>query len=191
MHPKFTAFDTFNNESAYDYGNIYQLEETENFTRLKIGASINQVQLMLELSTCLDAPYFCLYVLVTSRDGSIKEGRYQSPPIESREALVDFLLDFKGPIETDGRHHFWIGNASNEGLIVYDKHNVVYAYGPIDKYLSVLHTQGRKQEVFDFPYPHGHYFQSENDGPIRNLLKYWDWQRFPLIAGEDEEYTDE
>ncbi|WP_147320945.1 hypothetical protein [Hymenobacter lapidiphilus] len=191
MLPKFTAFDSRNNESVYDYGNIYQLEETEKFTRLKIGASVNQMQLMLELSSCLDAPYFCLYVLVTPRDGSFEAGRYQSPPIENREVLVNFLLKFKEPLETDGRHHIWIGNADNEGLIIYDKHNVIYAYGPIDKYLSILHAYGREQEVFDIPYPHGHFFQSENDEALRNLLTYWDWHHFPLVENEDEEYAEE
>ncbi|RSK32549.1 hypothetical protein [Hymenobacter metallilatus] len=141
MLPKFTAFDSLNNESVYDYGKIYQLEETENYTRLKIGASNNQIQVMLELSACLAAPHFILYVLVTPRDGITASGRYQSPPIESRTALVDFLLDFKEPIETDGRHHVWIGNANNDGLIIYDKHNVIYAYGPIDKYMTVLRGQ--------------------------------------------------
>ena len=187
MQPKFTAFDASNNEYAYDYGNIYQLEETENYIRLKIGASVHQIQLMLELSACLEAPYFCLYVLVTPRDGILEEGRYQSPLIESHEALVDFLLDFKEPIETDGRHHVWIGNANNDGLIIYDKHNVIYTYGQVDRFLSVLHTHGRKHEVFNFPCPHGHYFHDENDGAIRNMLTYWDWQHFPLVAGEDEE----
>ncbi|MCA8832643.1 hypothetical protein [Hymenobacter pini] len=191
MLPKFTAFDALNNESVYNYGEIYQLEETENYTRLEIGASTDQVQMMLELSACLDAPYFVLYVLVTPRDGMSVSGRYQSPPIESRTALVDFFLDFKEPIETDGRHHVWIGNANNDGLIIYDKHNVIYAYGPIDKYLTVLLNQGYKQEEFDFPYPHGHHFHNENDVAIRELLAYWDWQQFPLVAGEDEEYTDE
>lgn len=172
-------------------GIVISWKKQKKYSRLKIGASADQIQLMLKLSSCLDAPYFCLYVLVTPRDGSMKAGRYQSPPIESREVLADFLLKFREALQTDGRHHIWVGNAANEGLIVYDKHNVIYAYGPIDKYLSTLHAYGHKAGVVDIPYPHSHSFRSENDEAIRNLLTYWDWQYFPLVASEDQEYADE
>jgi hypothetical protein len=91
----------------YDYGKCYMLEKYPNYTRLKIGASTQAIDLLLKLSDCLNPPFYCLYVLVVGRTTS-EAGRYQSPPLQNSESLINFLLDYKELFESDGRHHIWI-----------------------------------------------------------------------------------
>jgi hypothetical protein len=184
MRPKFTGFDAENNEAVYEYGKVFEVETTAHYSRLKIGASQSAVDLMLNLADCLGGPYFVLYVLLIARDGEYP-GRYQSPPLATQEELANFLREFRLVLESDGRHHIWIGTADSKGLIIYDQHNVIYAYGPLECYQTVVKERSFIEQAFDFPSPHGHSYNAENDAGIRSLLAYWDWQHFPLVADED------
>ena len=185
MLAKFTASEKLDNEASYDYGMVYMLESYPAYTRLKIGASTDGVDLLLRLSDTLEAPFFCLYVLVVSRSAT-EAGRYQSPWIESKAELTDFLLDYKGLLETDGRHHLWISAPDLGATLVYDRHNVLYAYGPLDKISASLEAMGYRAENFELPFPHAHYFHAENDGKVEALLQHWDWQHFPLQEADEE-----
>jgi hypothetical protein len=189
MPAKFTYFNSpqvsLDTEVPYEHGWRYMLEEYPNYSRLKIGASTKAIDLLLKLSSCLEPPYYCLYVLVVGRSTS-PGGRYQSPLLSNRESLIDFLLDYKDLFESDGRHHLWVSSPEEGATLVYDKHNVIYAYGPLEEYIKVLLTAGYREEAFDFPYPHGHNYLSENDGKVEELLQYWDWQHSPLQEIDDE-----
>lgn len=161
------------------YGRIY---EDEN-NRLKIASDTNQVDLLLDLIDCLNPSYYVLYVLIVSRlDNEL--GRYQSPLFESKEELADFLNEFKSYIETDARHHIWIGTLDNSGLLIYDQHNVIYAYGNIDQYKTVLNKNQYKMQSFGFPVPHIHYYHKENDESEKEILRVLDWGIFPLEDGD-------
>jgi hypothetical protein len=185
MLTKFTNSETLNNDGTYDYGSVYMLESTPAYTRLKIGASTHGIDLLLHLSDVLDAPFFCLYVLVLNRSKTAG-GRYQSPWIESKAELADFLLDYKEVFETDGRHHLWVSSPDMGATLVYDRHNVLYAYGPIEEIAANLHEMGYHAENFELPFPHAHYFHAENDSKVEELLQYWNWQHFPLQEADQE-----
>ncbi|OON67426.1 hypothetical protein [Hymenobacter sp. CRA2] len=185
MLPKFTAFDAASNEVAHDYGRVFEHERFEQFERLKIGASSAAIGLLRQLSECLPAPYFCLYVLVVSREGE-EQGRYQSPPLETTAELTDFLQEFAPLLTTDGRHHLWAGATDKSGLLIYDRHNVIYAYGPLEAYKTALEALSYREQAFGFPVPHAHHFHAENDEQVRRLLAHWDWQWFPLAPSDEE-----
>jgi len=184
MLTKFTGSETLTNDGEYDYGRVYRLERTPTYTRLKIGAAPHGVDLLLRLSDVLEAPFFCLYVLVISRSKT-EQGRYQSPLLESKSELVDFLLDYKELFETDGRHHLWVSAPDMEATLVYDRHNIIYAYGPLEKITAKLDEIGYRAEDFEIPYPHAHYFHVENDLGIEALLQHWGWQHFPLQEADE------
>jgi len=177
---KFTKSDNENNEFFFEYGKIYQAENKS----IKIGASQNAIDLILKLADNLNPPFYILYVLVVSRLGN-EHGRYQSPIIETREELQDFLFDFREYFETDGRHHIWIGTTDNSGLLVYDQHNVIFAYGPIEKYLKTLEKDGFKEQSFSFPFPHGHSFHADNDKYEDSILSYYEWSWFQLKDSDE------
>lgn len=112
-------------------------------------------------------------------------GRYQSPLFESKEQLSNFLNEFKLYIETDARHHLWIGTVDNSGLLVYDQHNVIYAYGNIKEYQAILDRNGYRMQSFSFPVPHTHHYHPQNDTYEEKILNSLDWSLFPLEDGDD------
>jgi len=179
MLQKFSVHDQQYQECAFDYGNIYQVIATTDSQRLEIGTGTGQVDLLMQLAGQIDPPFYILYVLVLSRLNQ-EPGRYQSPPLETTSELAAFLDEYRSYLETDGRHHIWIGAIDGTGLLVYDQHNVIYAYGPIARYESVLQKAGYKEQSFSFPVPHIHSFHEANDPYEDKILRHWDWQYFPL-----------
>lgn len=163
------------NGNPFFYGKIYETGDN----CFKIAADINQVNLLLQLAGSLNPPYFILYVLVTSRLGN-ELGRYQSTLFETKEQLSEFLLTFKEYLETDGRHHIWVGTIDDSGLLVYDQHNVIFAYGSSDGYLNILKNNDFKEQAFLYPAPHIHNYHSENDKYEELILNDYDWQMFPI-----------
>gem|GEM_PF-602993 len=172
---KITKLKDDNEEYPFDFGNIYERERN----RVKIGVSHDQVDLLLKLVDELEPPYFLLYVLVVSRLNN-QLGRYQSPALDSKQELQDFLIEFKEYLETDGRHQLWIGTTSNSGQLVYDKHNLLFAYGPIEKYRFVLDQLGFKEQAFSIDFPHYHNYHEENDKFEEAILDFYNWKFFPL-----------
>lgn len=172
---KFSAGDFNSPEIEYDYGNVFELAGSS----LKVSASKKQVELLAELIKDLVPPFYVLYVLVVSRTGK-ELGRYQSPIFESETELLEFLTKFKSFFETDGRHHIWIGTVENNGLLVYDQHNVIFAYGDNEKYIKRLIENEYAEKSFSFPAPHVHSFHEENDKFEIEMFHQFDWQFFPL-----------
>jgi hypothetical protein len=69
---------------------------------------------------------------------------------------------------------------------VYDKHNVVYAYGNLPAFEEVLSHRGMKKvDEIRFPLPHIHNYNSEFDEEERNLLHYWEWKQYPLRDSDE------
>ena len=176
---KFTSYDNHGKESAHDYGRIYEVDEN----RLTIAASNNQIELIIRLISTLSSPFYILYVLVVSRVNN-ERGRYQSPLIETEEELIDFLLGYKPYFENDGRHHVWICTVNNSGRLIYDQHNVIFAYGNTKKYLAILDEDGFKESEITIPSPHAHAYNESNDNFEKSLMEIWDWSIFPLSEGD-------
>jgi hypothetical protein len=179
---KFTSFDKSGHEFTHDYGKTYEISTT--IKHLKIAASRNQVDLLLKLAENLTSPFYILYVLVVSRLDN-EHGRYQSPLIETKDKLKDFLTEYKEYFETDGRHHIWICTIDNSGTLIYDQHNVIFAYGQLDTYISILKSEGFKEQEFSFPAPHAHAYNQSNDKFEESILQHWDWNHFPLADGDE------
>jgi len=177
---KFTSYDSKGHEIIHDYGKVYEVDES----RLTIAASTNQIVLILKFVDTLKPPFYILYVLVVSRLDN-ERGRYQSPLIETKEELTDFLLEYKQFFETDGRHHIWICTLDNSGRLIYDQHNVIFAYGQTEKYINLLEKEGFIEQEFSFPVPHAHAYNESNDRFEESLMNYWEWSTFPLADGDE------
>ena len=178
---KFAKSNINNEVIDFSYGNIYCINDSS----LVAGADAKQVELLLKLADSLEPPFFILYVLLVSRRNH-PHGRYQSPPINTRAELAAFLRHFKQYIETDGRHHIWIGTANNSGLLVYDRHNVIIGYGGLDSYADILKHNGFVEKDVLIPFPHMHRFYDENDAHEWSIFKYFDWIHFPLEPVDEE-----
>jgi hypothetical protein len=172
-------------DKPHEYGQVYMLESYPAYSRLKIGASTKAIELLLHLSDCMSPPFFCLYVLVIG-PSEMQAGRYQSPLLTDKTDLIDFLLEYKQLFESDGRHHIWVSAPEANATLVYDKHNVIYAYGLQEEFTARLQALGYEEAEFDFPYPHVHSYPAESYGKVDELLQYWEWQHFPLQEADEE-----
>ena len=170
----------------HDYGNVYFEQPCGPSTRLVIGPSNGYVDLLIELAARLKGrPWFLLYVLLVPRQGNRESGRYQSQPFDTHAELSRFLAAFRSYFEGDGRHHVWVGSAASDGVLVYDQHNVIFAYGPISDFKTILESRGFRQGEFWFPAPHSHSYVPENDPEEERLMNEIEWRRSPLQPGDE------
>lgn len=133
----------------------------------------------------MSEPLGILYVLAVPRGGS-EPGRYESTSPVSKQQAVELLEHFRDYLENDGRHHIWVASMSSGDLLVYDRHNVIYAYGPLPEYENVLAGSGlKKAESVLFPSPHPHHYHAVFDQDERDLLGYWEWKRSPLRDSDE------
>jgi hypothetical protein len=123
-------------------------------------------------------------VLLVGRTGR-ETGRYQAPDPLTSDELRSFLTEFGGFLEEDGRHAFWIGSEVGEGTLVYDQHNVIFAYGPIRAYREMLERRGFVEQNFSYPNPHAHRYHVDLDATEERLLTTFEWLRTPLRENDD------
>jgi hypothetical protein len=168
----------------FSYPDIWDVEETPAYERLVIAPSSNQIDLLLELTRILPEPFGILYVLIVSR-ANRGIGRYQNPQPASRTEMESFLKDFQHFFENDARHHIWIASLPGSSTLVYDNHNVIYAYGELEKFKRVLDARALSRGEVMFPVPHTHNYNPMFDAEENRVLSYWEWKQFPL-ADSDE-----
>ena len=60
-------------------------------------------------------------------------GRYESPELTA-DAVKGFLHQFGRFLREDSRHDLWVRSHDDDATIVLDRHNLIYAYGPLDAF---------------------------------------------------------
>lgn len=181
---KFSHPDT-DPPTPYDYGNRWQREEYPTWSRLTIGPTRDHIELAIRLARTIDPPFYLLWVLLVPASDH-KPGRYQSPPIASHEALADILTRYAAFFESDSRHHLWIGVFDGHGQIVYDNHNILYAYGPLDDFEGVLLDAGLTRGTVEIPCPHVHHYTRGAATTEDALFDEWVWEWYPLVDEHDD-----
>jgi hypothetical protein len=169
-------------ELPVEWPHVFVRERTTGPDRLAIAPREDPTGILYELADLFGPEYFLLYVLVASR-GQAECGRYESPPL----GLVDvriFVEEFRDLLTNDARHEFWIGSTNYSGMLVYDDHGIIYAYGPLDDFERSLAARGLSSESFDIPAPHTHYFHGQYDEVVDRLLTRWEWRRTDLHPGD-------
>lgn len=165
----------------FEYENIYE----KDGSRLIVAPRINQIDVMLDLVKFLRPPFIVLYVLQVGNE-EIVPGRYELDQSFSYEELTRFFRRFRDFFENDGRHHIWVRSDASDATLVYDQHNVIYAYGPLDEFEKVCMRNGLSQGNVEIPFPHVHAFQARFDDELVALLSEWTWIRSDLVEGVDE-----
>jgi len=175
-------------ETIYKHPNVYGMDiTTSGRDRLIIAPSEEHVRLIIDLIDVMPEPLWILYVLVDPRGGSEKDaGRYQSSDV-SRPEAAEFLRRFNDFLEYDGRHNVWVKSAFSPDLLVYDRHNVIYAYGQLREFEAVVAKWGlSRSNHFQVPYPHYHRSNTIFDTDQRAVLRYWNWWQSPLCDEDDD-----
>jgi len=166
--------------SEHHYADLWDVEKTTGADRVIAAPSSGQVALVEALMEELPEPFGLLSVLILARRAGHQVGRYQCPAPMSREEAVAFLHEYQEYFEGDGRHHLWVSSVSLPATIVYDHHDVIYAYGPLDDFQRVLHRRGLERGPVKIPAPHTHQYNADFDLVEDKILAHWSWHWFPL-----------
>lgn len=170
----------------FRYDNVFQRQTTAGPERLIVAPESGHVDVLLRLTREMPTPYWVLYILLVPHTAEVRAGRYQLNLDFDEESLRRLLVNFREFFEGDARHHLWIGSRADQSLLVYDQHDVIYAYGPIDQFAAILRAQGLNEAEVNYPYPHTHHFRSSLDDYEIDLLREYDWNWYPLES-EDED----
>jgi len=172
-------------EQPYEYPDIFAVEKTSGPERLVIAPSGQQVALISDFLEIMQEPLGVLYVLTVPRGGAT-EGRYQSANALAKDDVRAFLKKFGKFFENDGRHHLWIVSMPSSDMLVFDNHNLIYAYGSLSVFEVLAEHRGlKKVDRVRVPAPHCHKYNEVFDQDEQHLLSYWDWKRFPLTDADD------
>jgi hypothetical protein len=170
-------------ETRFEYGNTFARDTVGGQTRLKIGFDSAQDACVTELVTVLTGPFQLLYVLHTTRTRA-ELGRYESPALPVAK-VHEFLRRFGPFLAQDARHDFWVRSHDDDATVVLDRHNVIYAYGPLTAFEEVLLSIGASSRGLPhIPDPHVHYYHDEWDDSEREVLAALSWIRKPLRNGD-------
>ncbi len=125
-----------------------------------------------------------LYVLHTPR-GEAAPGRYQSPSVSAAQA-EEFIVKFSDYLTADARFDLWVHSPSASGTLVWDRHNQLYCYGPLERYATALDSVGFIEQALSGFGPHAHHYRPELDAQAKDLLRHFQWSASPLRP-EDEQ----
>jgi hypothetical protein len=170
----------------FRYENTFQRQMTEERERLVIAPSNDHIEVILRLIREMTPPYWVLYILMVPHHDSSRAGRYQLGGSWDDDASRELLTSFKDFFEGDARHHLWIGSNSDRSMVVYDQHNVIFAYGPVDQFAAILQAQGLQEGPVNYPYPHTHHFRSAFDHFEQELLTHYSATWYPLEDGDED-----
>ena len=168
----------------FRYSDRFKIEKTTGPDRLCIGVDEAQISLLRKLASSLPAPYYVLYVLHTSRGGN-ELGRYQSPALDF-DALNDFMAEFCDFLTNDARHDMWVHAPKAGATLVWDRHDLMYAYGPLERFRAVLKESAKEGELNGPPDPHVHMYHAEYDDSEGTLLHYFELSCSPLRASDEQ-----
>jgi len=175
----------YGTETPVTYPDVWSVERTTGPERLRVGPSGGCVEVLLSLAKVWRENYYLLYVLLVPRRDKREPGRYQSPGPLSFDQVASFCRRFRPFLEGDGRHHLWIGSTAGAGLLIYDHHDWIWAYGDIAAYIEVLERGDFREGQIELPVPHTHSYHAEYDAAEEEVVEYWDWLYFPLQPGDE------
>lgn len=181
---KLGNLDENGDEQGHEYEHVWSRQETSGQDRLAIAPRAEHSKLLVELSRTLPEPFGLLYVLLVSRVGN-ELGRYQSSETLTRAELEEFVAENAAYLDGDGRHHLWIMSLPANATLVYDSHNVIYAYGDLEAYERVLWSAGLERGRVAIPAPHVHCYNQVFDDDEQAMFERWDWIHFPLQEADD------
>lgn len=171
--------------TAHDHPQTFEIRLDQGQpTRLKAGLTVNGIAQFRTVAEVLTGPFFLLYILHTPR-GEGEPGRYQSQLIEKGE-LDAFLKRFGTFLSADARHDFWLHSPSEKATLVWDRHNLLFGYGPVSAFAASLREEGFGEGTPAIPSPHAHHYRHEFDDDATAMLAALDWHWTPLRP-EDEQ----
>ncbi|SBV50400.1 hypothetical protein XBLMG947_1178 [Xanthomonas bromi] len=150
----------------------------ESTDRIVAGVPGGDPAIFERLIECMEPPYYLLYVLHTSR-GEAEPGRYQTPALQHSDVKA-FLTRFGAFLSADARYDLWAHSPTSQATVVWDRHNQLFAYGPLAQFSTTLQAMGFTRGKTVVPTPHAHHYCPELDPLAKELLTIFDWSFSPL-----------
>jgi hypothetical protein len=163
---------------------VFAQEAVKGGVRIVAGVPGGDPLVFHSLVSALEPPCFLLYVLHTSR-GEGKPGRYESPDLRNEQILA-FIERFGSYMRSDSRFDIWAVSTTDESKIVWDRHNRLFAYGPLDRFASELRAIGFHSGATQIPSPHSHNYRAQFDAHAAALLAAFNWS-YSTLRPEDEQ----
>lgn len=183
--PQKIALHGDDGDIPFSHPAVYQVSTTPSGIRRVIaGIPDGDAKVFSAIASCLEPPYFVLYVLHTPR-GEGEPGRYQSPALSSEE-FSEFVEKYADFLKADSRFDIWMHSPNSGGTVVWDRHNLLFAYGHLSSYEQALVELGFTQGTASVDFPHMHFYRAEFDDAAKSLLDYFAWGHKPLQP-EDEQ----
>lgn len=88
--------------------------------------------------------------------------------------------------DSDGRHSIWLRSEIDDATLVYDRHNLIYAYGPPEKFDLVLDALGyAKVPELSLSFEHEHHYYPDFDHLERELTVKFADNKTDLRPGDE------
>jgi len=168
----------------YSHGAVYSVVPSGEGEKLLAGIPSGDWRPFERLVSSLEPPYLLLYVLHTPR-GEGGAGRYQSPALSPLQ-FQKFMQRFGSYLSSDARFDIWAHSPTEKATIVWDRHDQLFAYGPIAKYSAVLDALGFGHGDAGISFAHQHHYRPESDATAHDILRSLPWTHSPLRP-EDEQ----
>lgn len=169
----------------HSYPAVFHLPEEFGKPRCVVaGVPGGDSNIFLQLVSTLDEPYYLLYVLHTPR-GEGSPGRYQSGILALSE-LRALVLKFNTFLAQDARFDLWAHSPSEQARVVWDPHNLIHVYGPLDRFAAQLGFLGFSPGFPETPAPHSHNYHAGLDTQAKEILDAIEWSYSPFKP-EDEQ----
>jgi hypothetical protein len=168
----------------FRHASHFQFEATTGANRIRIAVDSGHLPLLLQLAlSSRDSSAFVLYVLHTSRcDNAL--GRYQSALL-SFYAINQLAEEFGDFLSHDGRHDLWLHCPDSCVTVVWDRHDLIFGYGPLESLRGILEHNGIQEGIVDpLPEPHVHMYHPQYDDDEREILARLSWHRTALALDE-------
>jgi hypothetical protein len=154
--------------------NTFAREVVATTPRLVAAAADSHFDLLFSLAEGLADPFFVLWVLRVSCGGA-PAGRYQSPPLPLL-SICEALQPFRDFLSQDGRSQLWLHSADTPATLVWDQHELLYLYGPLDRFQARLVRAGFKPGSVSIDFPHGHHYHAAFDEAEGALAGLFSWR---------------
>jgi hypothetical protein len=168
-------------DTPFRHRKSWEREPTRRRERLRIGGGDDPVELLVALAQLLVEPLYVLAVINVPFAGN--GAKYESQAL-THAGVGSFFDDFGTLFSDDGRADAWVGSMHDEGLIVLDENDLLYAYGPLDEFERMLRDRGFTVEWPLLPSPHVHNFNEELNSEEARLRGWSGWSR--VLPLEDD-----
>lgn len=164
---------------------VFDIERLENRApRIVASIASEDFDIFARLTNLLEPPFLLLYILHTPR-GEGQPGRYQSSELSAAE-VSSFLSRFRVFLESDGRFDLWAHSPNEKATLVWDRHNQIFAYGPLPKFEAELRSYGFSEGQPLVPSPHEHCYNHEFDQEAQAILNAFNWSFSPLQPQDEQ-----